>query len=211
MASQFSVLYTDVARSIGRYDSDGTIDTDGLAISKRGVNFGMLLAALLFDPTELKTIGNLTIGASTGSVVTTTLTLLRLINSIYNTTGSRTVHPIPEEKFNLILPTGLTYVEYYYRHGTTIYTNSPVASNTLSVKYTKYPAELVNAEDVLEFSQHDSVIVAAATSYAFATLEETDSQAVWDKVLATFATPYSLNAKQLHEFKEAMKSSGYSV
>lgn len=211
MSSTFETLYTDVARAIGRYDADGNIDTDGLAVSKRGVNFGALFAALVFEPLELNTSRNLTASSSANYVALSTLTSLRLIQSIYNSTGARDVRFLPEEKFKLLVPTSTVYVEYYYRHGNTLYYNQPSASNTLLVKYIKYPTELVNAEDVLEFSNHDSVVHSIATSYAHAVFEEGESQKMWDGFLQVTASAYGLNTQKVKEMKEALKSSGYNV
>lgn len=199
----FLTLYTAVTDALGR------ADTLGVTLAKRGVNFGQLLAALFFDPVTLKTTGTLT--ASSTSTSLSTLTKLRLINSIFNTTGGVPVNFVPEEKFNLIVPSGLTYIEYYYRHGGTIYHNSPSASNSLAVKYTIFPTELSGDSDACALTEYDSFIVAAGTNYAFASLEETESQTIWDKVLATYTTSFQLNAKQLTEYKEALRASGHDI
>lgn len=211
MSSTFLTLYTDVARNIGRYDADGNIDTDGLAVSKRGVNFGILFAALVFDPMELKTSGSVTALSSQDYVSISTLTNIRLIQSVYNSTGSKEVTFIPEEKFKLIVPASLTYVEFYYRFGNTIYYNQPSSSNTLTIKYIKYPTELTNDEDTVDFSNQDSVIISVATRYASSAFEEADAEKLWDSVLQAFSLPFGLNAKKMTEMKEAVKSSGYNV
>ena len=203
--STFLSLYTAVTDSLGRDD------TLAVTQAKRGINFGQILAALVFDPIELKTSGNLTISASGTSVIITTLTSIRLINSIYNTTGSKDVKFIPEDKFNLIVPSDLTYVEYFYRHGSYIYVNPPTDANTLNVKYNKFPTELTNDSDVLEITNNDSFIIAAANSYAFASFEEAEASKLWDTALQTFTVPFTINAKKLTEFKEALKASGHDI
>lgn len=199
----FINLYTPVTDAIGR------ADTLGVTLAKRGINFGQLLAALLFDPITLKSTGTLT--ASSTSTSLSSLTKLRLINSIYNTTGGKPVTFVPEEKFDFIVPSGLTYIEYYYRHGGTIYHNSPSASNSLSVKYTIFPTELSGDSDTCALTEYDPFIVSAGINYAFASLEENESQAIWDKVLSTYAAPFQFNTKQLNEFKEALRASGHNV
>ena len=203
--SNFLTLYTAVIDSIGRDD------TLAVTQAKRGVNFGQLIAGLVFNPVELNPYGNLTVDAASNSVSITSLTGIRLINSIYNNTGLKPVRFIPEDKFPLIVPSGLTYVEYYYRHGNYIYVNPPTAENTLAVKHTKFPTEMVNDADLCELTQYDPFIIAAANSYVFASVEEGDSQKIWDSAMQTFAAPFTLNASQLGQYKEALKASGHSV
>jgi hypothetical protein len=202
--SVFSALYTVVTDAIGR------ADTLGVAVAKRGINFGRVIAALGFDPVELKSAGTLT-ATATGSVVLTTLSKIRLINSIYNDTARKAVTFIPEEKFNLIVPSGLTYIEYFYRHGNTIYYNAPLAPNTLAVKYTIYPTELSGDSDACALAEYEPIITSLGIAYAFASLEETESHAIWEKVLTSASAPFVLNAKRLTEYKEALLASGHNV
>lgn len=203
--TSFLTLYTAVTDSLGRDD------TLAVSVAKRGVNYGYLLSALLFEPVELKTYGNVTVTANAAYVSLSTLTRLRYIHRIDNATSLSTVHPMDIEKFSIIVPSGLTYVEYYCREGSILFVNPPVSANVLTIMYTMYPLELTADADEILFSYHDAAIISNACSYAFASLEEKESSSMWDTALSTYATAYSLNAKKLQEFKEAMKSSGYAI
>lgn len=205
MATQFSTLYTIVTDAIGR------ADTLGLNIAKRGVNYGQVLAAIALQPPELKIKANVTAAASSSSASLGALTAIRYIDSIYNTTGSCRVSPILKDKFELIVPSGETYVKFYYYFSNTIYYNIPVSNNTLSLEYIKYPTALVNDTDALDFDNFDSLITSTATSYAFAMLEESDAQGIWDKVMQSFAPVLALTETKKNELKEAMKTGGHSL
>jgi hypothetical protein len=161
----------------------GRDDSTADAFIARGVNFGCILAALLFDPPELSASGSLAIAGSGTSVPLTTLTRLRLIKEIYNSTGQCKVWEIPFSRFNFVVPAETGNVRFYARDGNTLHVKpSPVAPNTLLTYYNQFPAVVDANTQEISITDKDSLIESYALAYAFGCLEETEQGAFWQKL-----------------------------
>jgi hypothetical protein len=203
MPSTFSTLYGYITDAIGQ------ADTLGVNLAKRGVNFGQLLAALLFRPPELHAVGSLAVSGSSASLSGLS-TRLHDIKAVYNSTGACNVWLIPYDKWKVIVPSGETYIKFYTRFGNTLYVNQPSASNTLSISYFNVPTSLSNDATQIDFDNYDSFITAIGTRFAFACIEEGESSELFQKVGDAFSIPLAMGTKIRNEIEEALRS-GYHI
>ncbi len=182
---------TDLTAFYGRLRGPlGRSDTTGDSFIARGINFGCLLVALLFDPAELQTTGSLTIAGSGTLVSLSTLTRLRLIKYIYNETSNGQIFYIPPERFRFFAPTGAGNVRFYSIDGGTLYTRpTPAAANTLTAYYNQFPLVVSGASDVISLTNHDSLIEFYALAYAQGCLDETENATFWQKLGDTLLIP----------------------
>jgi len=182
-----SVLKTRVLNSLVQ---SGT-EVEEAAV--RGINFGAFVVALTMDPRELYTSGAVTVTSGGASVALTTLTKLNIIKVIYNSTNNIPVLHIPFGKWFVILPPGAGDIRVCSQQGQTLHTAPvPEEDTTLDIYHTVFPTTLVNAGDVLSFEEYDEQVVAIATAYAWASLEETENTKLWTELSGLLNIPETL-------------------
>jgi len=174
----------------------GRDDSVALAVINACLNYATTLAALIFEPPELREQGNLTVTGGNSSVSLSTLTKLLDLQTVWNTTDSLKMWFIPWESWYVILPSSVGKTKYFSIFGDSLYVkDTPSVNKTLLVSYTNYPTTLVNLTDVLEFEHHDSYIVTVALAICWAFFEEGESSGVLQKAADAIAMPLSLGAK----------------
>ena len=91
----FLELKTEVREALGG-------NTDSVATSgiERGINAGLVAAAYLFEPPEIKTSGSLSASSGSGSVSTSTLTRPMTISSVYSATQSLKLYRLDFEQMD---------------------------------------------------------------------------------------------------------------
>ena len=205
MASTWLELKTMITDALGRADANA------LTIAGRGVNFGQLMAAILYDPPELQTTGSLTVSASGTSVSLSTLTNLLSLIKIYNSTASKDVFIVPYDKFTIIVPTGAGNVLYAAKFGTTLYTRpTPTVSNTLTASYRKYPSPLVADGTSIDFDHYDEFITTVGLRYAWACFEEPESSDLFSKVGELIGVPLAIGTKIRNQLEGVLRD-GYKI
>lgn len=172
----FAVFKSVVYTNIGRDSSDVT----AALVVPKAVNYAVDLAAVLFKPVELSTTADLTLNAGNTSVQMTSKFIDIIVAKITTDTGR--LWFIPFELFDFLLPS-ISTIKYFTILGDYIYVNTSSGSTkTIRVTYTAHPAELTSESSEPEFTQHDAFIIAAATAFCFAVLEEADSADMWSKI-----------------------------
>lgn len=183
-------------RALIKVNFGGRDDADALLVTDAAINYAALLAALVFEPPELRTSGDLTVAGGSDSVSFGSLTNLLDILTVYNTTDNNPMWFIPHELWQVIVPSSIGSTKYYSVFGETIYVkDAPSVNKTLKVYYSTYPAKLVNSTDVLEFDYHDSYIVSTASAIVLAAFEEGESAGIWQKVAEAVGVPLMLGAR----------------
>jgi len=191
MSSTFATLQALVGINLGGRD-----DADTTAIIKAAINYAVLVAALTFEPPELKTSGNLTVTGGNDSVSLNGLTRWLDVVKIWNTTDSMPMGFIPFELWDVIVPTVVGSTRYYSIFGDTLFVkDKPGVNKVLKLFHATYPAKLVNTGDTLEFDHHDSYIVSVATGLSWAAFEEGESAGVWQKIGELVSMPFMLGAR----------------
>lgn len=174
----------------------GRDDSVALAVINASLNYAATLAALIFEPPELREQSNLTVTGGSSYVSISSLTDLLDIQAIYNTTDSSKMWFVPWESWHVILPASVGSVKYFSIFGDRLYVkDTPSVNKTLEVSYSTYPAKLVNSADTLEFDYHDSYIVSVALGIAWAFFEEGESAATMKAVADVISLPLSLGAR----------------
>jgi len=177
----------------------GRADTDALLVTDAAINYAATLAALVFEPYELKAANSLVIPGSSSSVSFSSLTNLLDILAIYNQTDSNLMWFVPYELWEVIVPSSVGSTKYFSVFGGSVYVkDTPSGNKTLTVSYSKYPTKLVNATDSLEFTQHDSYIVSTASAIVFAAFEEAETAQMWQAVANAISVPLTLGARARH-------------
>ncbi len=200
MTTALSTLRTSVADAIGNSQTISTRQTD-LAL-----NYAHLLAALYFDPPEMRIETDVILSSSATSVSLSALTRPRVIDVIYNYTSSRRMHSLPWDRWYLLKPGGAGNALYYCHYNATLYTDpTPAANNTLNVFYKKYPAALSSAGDTLDFDYHDSWIVMTATKFVWAMQEENEAVDMITKVGDAIGIPLAMGTQLRHDFEEGIR------
>lgn len=207
--STFGTIKTSVYYKIARDDDEA----EAKAFVEDGINAAQLLAALVFKPPEMQKSGNVTVSAGGSSVSLSALTTLHTIYTVYNNASSKPVVFIPYDRWNFILPlTAPTtaYVEYASRWSNTLYVSpAPTADNILTLNYFALPAVMDDDADELEIVNHDPWIIAIATSYAFACMEEKEAADIWATIGQAHGVPLGLGTQARTEFEEALKHGYY--
>ena len=203
--STYADLKAQVLSAIGRDDSVAE------AYAEKGLNYGVLSAAILFSPPELdiKTDGAITAGNA--SAVIDSDVLLREIQTLYNSTDSKKIWLMPKDKFD-ILTGGLTGpIEFATRHGMTIFF-SPTAEHYTEIKvlYSSYPASVTNMAEDLPFINYDSFIVSEATTFSFSCLEEEESAKSFEGIATRLLQVHTLDKQKREQLEEALRS-GYNL
>uniref|UniRef100_A0A6M3KB56 Uncharacterized protein n=1 Tax=viral metagenome TaxID=1070528 RepID=A0A6M3KB56_9ZZZZ len=187
-------------------DALGNTGTKAVTWADRALNYAQLLAALIFDPPELKVTDDLTLAISGSSVSLSTLTRLRAIETIYNSTSSKRMWPLSWDKWYILAPATVGDAIYYCRRSETLHTAPiPTVANTLRTHYYKYPAALTVTDDTLDFDNHDSFIVNAAIKLAWAFQEETENVDMMNKVGEAIGIPLAMGTKLRHDLEEGIR------
>jgi len=174
----------------------GRNDSTTLTVINACLNYAITLAALLFEPPELREQGDLVVSGGNAYVSVASLTDLLDIQTVYNSTVGSKMWYIPWESWYVILPATIGSVKYYSIFGDKFYVkDTPSANATLSVSYSTYPSKLVNLTDPVEFDHHDSYLVSVALGICWAFFEEGESAGVLQKVADVVSIPLSLGAK----------------
>jgi len=191
MSSTLQDLQALVIKGLGGRD-----DTTALSVINACLNYAITLAALIFEPPELREQSNLVVPSGDAYVSIASLTDLLDFITAYNSTDSNKMWYIPWESWYVILPTTIGSVKYFSIFGDRLYVkDTPSADTTLSVSYSTYPAKLTQLTDQVEFDYHDSYLVSVALGIAWAFFEEGDSAGVMQKVGDAVALPLTLGAK----------------
>ena len=191
MASTLQELQSLVIKGLGGRD-----DSVAISVINASLNYAITLAALIFEPPELREQNNLVISGSSSYVSIGSLTDLLDLQTVYNSTDSNKMWFIPWESWYVILPTTVGSVKYFSVFGDRLYVkDTPSGNKTLLVSYSTYPAKLVNLTDELGFDYHDSYIVSVALGIAWAFFEEGETAGVMEKVANAAAMPLALGAK----------------
>ena len=187
-------------------DALGRTDDKAVAWATRGINYAQVMAAIAFNPPELYVSGALTLNANGVSVSLSTLTDLRFITSMYNTTISSPMYELPEDKWYLLKPSGSGSARYYLRQNATLLlAPSPTVENILTCNYKRYPALLTNDSDVLSFSQHDAYITTTAIQLAWAYQEEGESSSLFQKISDAVGAISLADTKLRKDLEEGIK------
>ena len=191
MASTLGDLQGLVVKGLG-----GRNDSTALTVINACLNYAITLAALLFEPPELREQGNLIVSNGNAYVSVASLTDLLDIQTVYNSTGSNKMWYIPWESWYVILPAAIGSVKYFSIFGDRFYVkDTPSADTTFLVSYSTYPGKLVNSTDPVGFDYHDSYLVSVALGICWAFFEEGESAGVLQKVADAAAMPLALGAK----------------
>lgn len=175
----------------------GRSDPDTLKVVDAAVNWAALAAALIFDPPELHAEADVTLTGGSSSIdLDTVLTRYLDLIAVKNKTTGLPLYFIPFEVWFVALPSTVSGVRFYTLHGSVMHVYAaPSANQTFTVHYRRYPRELVNPTDALEFELHDGFIVSVASGVAWAAFEEGEAAGVWEKVAQFFTTPLVLGAQ----------------
>ena len=174
----------------------GRDDASAVTVMKAAINYASILAALVFEPPELKAISNLTVTGGSDNTSFSSLTQLLDILTVYNTTDSCVMWFVPYEQFEIIIPASVGKTKYYTVFGETIYVkDTPSVNKTLKLTYSNYPTTLVNPTDELEFEWHDPYIVGVASGICMAAFEEGESAQTWQGVVDAVGVPLMLGAR----------------
>jgi hypothetical protein len=158
--------------------------TDGVAVlaAREAVNTGIQLAALAYEPSELRIEGTLTT-ATDGQALDLSSVLTRFLRMerVYNATGKNNVFPLSFEELEMLwLPT-TGCVQYYALFGNNFYYKPyPTSAETLNVSYLQYPASL--EEDSDEFPYTESLVdfvLTTGTAFAQASIDEKSTIQTW--------------------------------
>lgn len=183
-------------RNLVKVNIGGRDDADAMLVIDAAINYAAVLAALVFEPPELRGSSNLTVAGGNNSVSFASLTQLLDIIALYNVTDNHPMWYIPFEQWELVVPSSVGATKYYSVFGETIYVkDKPSANKTLRIYYSNYPTKLVNATDELEFEWYDSYIVSVASGITMAALEEAESAQMWQRVVEAISLPLMLGAR----------------
>lgn len=178
MTTSLGTFQTRLQSAIG-----GRGDTDADLWVTQGVNFGCTIVSLLFEPPELQQSAAVSVGASVSSVSLSSLTRLKVIKSIYNSTSAKPIWAIPIQRFNFVVPSESGHIRFYSRDGSTLYVSpAPAASNTLEVKYDQFPLVVSAIGDTISFDGYDSMVESYAMSYIHGCMEELEQGEFWRKL-----------------------------
>lgn len=191
------------------YDNLARSDTVAIRSVDEAINAAAILAAVLFDPPELRTNVEVALapGGTSQSLASASFTNPMAITSIYNVTDSEPLWFIPIELWDIIIPTSLTTLKFFSVEGLTIWFKAaPSVATTLKYRYRRYPTWLTNVGDMLDFYYHDEWITATASGLAMATFEEDAMATMWGSVSSTIGT-YLLAAANTRGMVQGQKTS----
>ena len=191
MASTLADLQGLVVKGLGGRD-----DSTALTVITACLNYAITLAALLFEPPELRKQSNFIVPSGNTCVMVTPLTDLLDIQTVYSPATGSKIWYIPWESWDIILPLVVGSVRYFSIFGDRFYIrDTPSEDTTLWVSYSTYPGKLVNSTDSVGFDHHDSYLVSVALGICWAFFEEGESAGVLQKVGDAAAMPLALGAK----------------
>ena len=189
------------------YTATGRSDSEMLVAAKRGINTGLYAATLMFEPVEMNSTSSHVVGAGVDYMNLSVLTRMLRIHTVKDSTNGQMLYILPPRTGDYVwVPTG-NYPLFYSIEGHRLYlTPTPVAQVTLAVYYLRYAARLVNETDVIPIPTHfDDFILSFALEVVHAFFEESDSNAMWQKVTDRMGIPEQLTKGikdfALREFK----------
>lgn len=182
-------------------------DTTAKTMITRGINAGIVAATILYEPPEQRTTSNLTASNGVASVALSGLTRWLRIEEVYNSTGSNRVWPLSYHQLNsFYLPTSGNVIFYALYGGTMYYKPTPSQDETLNVYFLQYPARVSNDGDTLPLSYYEDFILSFSTAFAFASLEEGESEQIWERIAAQLNLPFSALTKVRSVMREELPS-----
>ncbi|MCW7076427.1 MAG: hypothetical protein OCU18_03935 [Candidatus Syntrophoarchaeum sp.] len=186
-------LKNEVRRALGGNDSDAA--TAGI---ERGLNAGLVAAAYLFEPPEVRETGTLNTASDSGRTVTSSLTRPMAITSVYSTTTDKKIFRLEFEQMDMPWVPSSGDIQYYCLRGSYLYYR-PQAAETLTVYYLKRPPRLENDTDAYPFETLEDFVVAFGTAYAWAFLEENENVSMWNVLADRMSIPEArlLQVKQI--------------
>jgi len=191
MSSSLQTLRNLIQVNIGNRD-----DTDAILVMNAAINYSALLAALVFDPPELKKSATSTLAIGQDSLGLTSLTNLLDVITLYNVTDSFTMWFFPFEQWHTIVPSTVGLTKYYTIYGETLYFRDvPTADKVLRMFHSNYPSALVNLGDTLSFDHHDSYIISLASAICFAAFEEAEGASMWKDIASAAGSSLMLGAR----------------
>lgn len=180
-----STVIADLQRATARTDDEAQ------SLMIRGVNAGVIAAALIYRPGELKTNGSITAVSTANYASLSTLSRWMSIDEIQNVTGSCRVWPLEFAELNTLEVPTTGNVLFYAIYGNDIhYRPQPALNETLTVYYFALPARLTALGDTLPLDDYQDFILSFAQSFVWASLEEPESSAVWQKLTEMTGIPW---------------------
>jgi hypothetical protein len=184
----FGTLKNIVCTSLGRSDNDTK------AIAGRGINAGMILGALLYEPKELRVFQTVATPLAAKYLSLSTLTRVLRVDDVYNETGQNKVWGLPFFALEyLTIPSSLTHITFYAIYGERMYVKPVVVpSETLRIGYFQHPAVLTDDGAAFPYPSLEEFAVAFAHSYTWAAFEEPDSSGLWSKITNEWKIPQAI-------------------
>ena len=162
------------------------------AIMLRAINAAVVATALLYRPAELKESGSLIATSALKYVSMTALSRFVTIDNIYNITGSCPVWQLELPELDVLQMPTTGNVTFYAIYGDVLhYRPQPASDETLTVYYFALPLRLANLTDTLPLDMYQDFILSFAQSVVWAAYEETEDQAMWQKVSDMTGTPWN--------------------
>ncbi len=174
----------------------GRNDATAVEVIDAAINYGVLIAAMMFQPPELKREDTTVLSSGNNKFYLSLFTRLFDLISIYNNTAGSPLWFVPYEQFDIVVPSSGTNVKFYTVFGNTVYVKpTPTSTTSLKVAYVSYPDVLSEDDDEVEFDYYDPYIVAVASALAMAAFEEVDSATMWQKVSESLYGPFLLGQR----------------
>lgn len=203
MSSSLSALRIIMQKGLGGRD-DSTANT----VIDACLNYATTLAALLFDPPELLTQGNLTVSANSNNANLANLANYFDVKTVYNYTDSAKMWYIPWEMWETIVPANVGSTKYFTNLGDTMYVkDTPSSNKVITVSYAAYPSLMSNSNDTVDFDHHDSFIISTALGIAHAFFEKGGTTTI-EQAMNSVALPLTLGAKARHMIEGRKTSLG---
>ena len=179
-------------RQLVTVDIGGRSDSSAILVIDHGINLGILLAAILFKPVELRKSSDVTYIANAEYYSFSTTSWLDIVR-VRNTTSNYDLRFVAFDLLDRIVSSSLTIVKYYSIYGESLYLRKiPTANTSIRIYYLEEPAKLTNSSDPLPFDSFDGFIRTVASASVFAAFEEADSVNMWNSIAAQLNTILSL-------------------
>lgn len=205
MPSTYLMVKTLVLSALGRDDSVTQ------AYVEKGLNYGVLSAALLFFPPELDLIETVSLTSGSSSADISSITGIRSIKSLYNSSASKKIWIMTKDKFDVLTGDLTGDVEFATRHGNYLFFSpTPTATISIQMLHNKYPSEETNMSKELPFDNLDHFVVSEATAFSFACLEESDSAKNFTEIATKLIQVHGIDKQTKDELEVALKS-GYNL
>jgi hypothetical protein len=191
-----SSMLTELVLSTGN-------DTENIrTILTRGVNCGIISAALKFHPEEYKGVGNFN-ALSTQGFASLSGTDWIEIDHVWNASMDQPMFKMDHSDLLTFssLMTG-TSVKYWSLYGDYIYYQPyPTLDEVMTVSYWALPDRVSADGDTIPLDDHLEYIMSVALEYYWSTQEESESQKVW----SGFSDRIGLSKQQIADLQRALK------